>query len=104
MILNGYSSPVQRNTTFEELQTDGDTKAQRYAQKVVMVRDSIDQVRITVGTEQFTARWERDLSPNTCAAFEALLPFSQKIIHARWSGEACWRSGRTYRQSVSNDR
>ena|SRR5579859_1499390 len=52
-----------------------------------MVRD---QVRITVGTEQFAARWERDLSPNTCAAFKALLPFSQKIIHARWSGEACW--------------
>lgn len=50
----------------------------------------MDEVRITVGADQFTARWERDLSPGTCAAFKALLPFSQKIIHARWSGEACW--------------
>lgn len=50
----------------------------------------MDKVRITVGAATFIARWERELSPNTCAAFEALLPFSQRIIHARWSGEACW--------------
>lgn len=55
-----------------------------------MPRNRMDEVRITVGADQFTARWERDLSPGTCAAFKALLPFSQKIIHARWSGEACW--------------
>ena len=28
--------------------------------------------------------------PNTCAAFRGLLPYRQKLIHARWSGEACW--------------
>ena len=26
----------------------------------------------------------------TCAAFLSLLPYRQKLIHARWSGEACW--------------
>jgi hypothetical protein len=28
--------------------------------------------------------------PETCEAFEALLPYRQKIIHVRWSGESCW--------------
>lgn len=51
---------------------------------------AMDKVKITVGPATFIARWERALSPNTCAAFRALLPFSQKVIHARWSGEACW--------------
>jgi Protein of unknown function (DUF3830) len=55
-----------------------------------MAKNRLDEVRITVGADQFTACWERDVSPNTCTAFKALLPFSQKIIHARWSGEACW--------------
>lgn len=51
---------------------------------------SMDHIRITVGADTFVARWESGLSPKTCAAFRALLPYSQKIIHARWSGEACW--------------
>jgi hypothetical protein len=29
-------------------------------------------------------------APQTCAAFKKLLPFRNKLIHARWSGEACW--------------
>jgi hypothetical protein len=49
-----------------------------------------DAVKITIGADTFTARWEVDVSPHTCAAFRRLLPYSQKIIHARWSGEACW--------------
>lgn len=49
------------------------------------------QLRITVGdTFVYTARMEQELAPETCAAFERLLPYHQKIIHARWSGEACW--------------
>jgi hypothetical protein len=51
---------------------------------------SMDKVKISVGASTFFACWESELSPNTCSAFKALLPFSQKIIHARWSGEACW--------------
>ena len=49
-----------------------------------------DAVEITIGGDRFTARWEPEASPHTCAAFRRLLPYSQKIIHARWSGEACW--------------
>ncbi len=47
-------------------------------------------LRITVGPFVYTARMESENAPLTCAAFEKLLPFRQKIIHARWSGEACW--------------
>jgi hypothetical protein len=38
----------------------------------------------------FRARLEEALAPKTCTAFRTLLPYSQRIIHARWSGEACW--------------
>ncbi len=47
-------------------------------------------LRITAGPYQFTARLEEEYAPNTCAAFRKLLPYRQKLIHARWSGEACW--------------
>lgn len=47
-------------------------------------------LRITAGPYVFTARIETDAAPQTSAAFEQLLPFRQKLIHARWSGEACW--------------
>jgi hypothetical protein len=29
-------------------------------------------------------------APETVAAFLALLPYRQRLIHVRWSGEACW--------------
>jgi hypothetical protein len=47
-------------------------------------------IRITAGPYIFTAQLEEANAPLTCAAFLQLLPYSQKIIHARWSGEACW--------------
>ena len=47
-------------------------------------------MRISVGPYVFTARLEEAVAPKTCAAFRPLLPYRQKIIHARWSGEACW--------------
>ena len=47
-------------------------------------------LRITVGPFQFHARFEDAAAPQTCAAFRQLLPYRQQIIHARWSGEACW--------------
>jgi hypothetical protein len=50
----------------------------------------MDHVKITVSGLTFRARWEYEASPRTCAAFQALLPYSHKLIHARWSGEACW--------------
>lgn len=51
---------------------------------------SMTILRITAGPFTFTARLEEEAAPLTCAAFSRLLPYQQKIIHARWSGEACW--------------
>ncbi len=47
-------------------------------------------LRITVGQLVFTARMEEASAPRTCAAFSGLLPFRNKLIQARWSGEAGW--------------
>lgn len=47
-------------------------------------------LRITIDPLEFTARMEEEDAPQTCAAFSKLLPFRNKIIHARWSGEAAW--------------
>ena len=47
-------------------------------------------LRITVGDLVFTARWEEEGAPRTCAAFARLLPFRSRIIQARWSGESAW--------------
>jgi hypothetical protein len=47
-------------------------------------------LRITVGSLVFVARMEEEDAPKTCAAFGAFLPFRNKIIQARWSGEAAW--------------
>src|SRR5437764_15382613 len=47
-------------------------------------------LEIEVGGAQFEARLEESLAPQTVAAFRRLLPLESKLIHARWSGEACW--------------
>jgi hypothetical protein len=47
-------------------------------------------IRITAGPHQFAARLEEALAPRTCAAFVRLLPMRDKLIQARWSGEAAW--------------
>lgn len=51
---------------------------------------TMNTITVMIGDEQFEARFQDELAPNTCARFRALLPWSQRIIHARWSGEACW--------------
>ena len=45
---------------------------------------------ITAGPYRFKARFENEQAPKTCAMFRALLPYSERLIHVRWSGEACW--------------
>jgi hypothetical protein len=50
----------------------------------------VGDVRITVGTLAFRARFERVLAPLTCARFESMLPYRERLIHVQWSGEACW--------------
>lgn len=49
-----------------------------------------EQLRITTGEFTFLARLERNAAPKTCAAFLERLPFRNKIIHVRWSGESAW--------------
>ena len=49
----------------------------------------MNPIRIVAGDYQFVALPNPD-APRTAAAFAALLPYRQKIIHVRWSGEACW--------------
>ena len=50
----------------------------------------MEEIRITVGDLEFVARFENDAAPETCAAFKELLPYHQKLIQARWSGESAW--------------
>ena len=47
-------------------------------------------IRITAASFVFSARFENEAAPLTCARFESLLPYRQRIIHVRWSGEAVW--------------
>jgi hypothetical protein len=46
-------------------------------------------ILITAGGLRFRAEPHPD-APATVAAFLKLLPYRQKLIHVRWSGEACW--------------
>ena len=45
---------------------------------------------ITAGPYKFQARFETGLAPKTCEIFRRLLPYKQRVIHVRWSGEAVW--------------
>ena len=50
----------------------------------------MSEVRIAAGPFSFLARFERTAASQTCARFEAMLPYRERLIHVRWSGEACW--------------
>jgi hypothetical protein len=50
----------------------------------------VESIRIDIGGEVFHARFEERDAPQTVERVRALLPFSDRIIHVRWSGEACW--------------
>ncbi len=47
-------------------------------------------IDIAAGPFRFTARFEDAAAPKTCARFRQLMPYKERIIHVRWSGEACW--------------
>ena len=47
-------------------------------------------LEIVAAGMRFVARWEEELAPKTVAAFKAILPFEDRIIHCRWSGESNW--------------
>lgn len=46
-------------------------------------------VLITAGPFKFLANFESD-APKTVELFRKLLPYRQKLIHVRWSGEGMW--------------
>jgi hypothetical protein len=50
----------------------------------------LSDIRITAGPFTFAARLELAAAPRTCERFLAMLPYRERIIHVRWSGEACW--------------
>lgn len=47
-------------------------------------------VIIDIGGEIFEAFYETKDAPKTVARFRDFIPYSNRIIHVRWSGEACW--------------
>ena len=47
-------------------------------------------LEIVAAGMRFVARWEEELAPETVLAFKAILPFEDRIIHCRWSGESNW--------------
>jgi hypothetical protein len=49
-----------------------------------------EHLKITAGDFTFLAKLEQEAAPMTCAAFLERLPFRNKIIHVRWSGESAW--------------
>lgn len=51
----------------------------------------MSRINITVGRDiRFVAEFEEKNSPKTVAAFKKMLPYKQRIVHCRWSGEGCW--------------
>ena len=50
----------------------------------------MSDIRITAGPYGFTARFDQTAAPKTCAWFRSILPYRERIIHVRWSGEGCW--------------
>ncbi|HEV7913196.1 MAG TPA: DUF3830 family protein, partial [Albitalea sp.] len=50
---------------------------------------NVRRIRITAAGLRFGAVTNPD-APLTVAAFRKLLPYRQKLIHVRWSGEAGW--------------
>jgi hypothetical protein len=50
----------------------------------------LSDVIIKAGPYTFNARFETALAPKTVAKFRSMLPYKERIIHVRWSGESCW--------------
>ena len=50
----------------------------------------MNEIKIVSGDFEFRAQLELQRAPKTCEKFLELLPYQQKVIHSRWSGEAVW--------------
>jgi hypothetical protein len=49
----------------------------------------VTKVRISAGPFVFDARFI-EAAAKTCALFRSLMPYQNRVIHVRWSGEAVW--------------
>jgi hypothetical protein len=47
-------------------------------------------IEIVAAGFRFVARFEEEAAPATVAAFRGILPFEDRVIHCRWSGESTW--------------
>ena len=47
-------------------------------------------LRISVAGFELVARFEEERAPATVAAIRKLLPLEEKLVQARWSGQAAW--------------
>src|SRR5260370_38046628 len=50
----------------------------------------VKMLKIVAGPFTFRARLEEEQAPRTAAAIRAMLPFTSKLVHCRWSGESTW--------------
>jgi hypothetical protein len=50
----------------------------------------METLSIQAGPFSFVAKLEAEHAPKTCEAFRRMLPFENRVIHSRWSGEAVW--------------
>ena len=48
------------------------------------------KILVEAGPFRFVGQLEEQKAPRTCQRFLELLPFRNKVIHSRWSGEAVW--------------
>ncbi len=47
-------------------------------------------INIQAGSFKFKSKLEQEHAPKTCERFLELLPYTERVIHSRWSGEAVW--------------
>lgn len=48
------------------------------------------RLQILIGGEPFEGELDMAAAPLACQRFLSLLPYRQRLIHVRWSGEAAW--------------
>jgi Protein of unknown function (DUF3830) len=50
----------------------------------------VTRLRMTSGEYELTGVLEKERAPKTCEYFTEQLPWRNRVIHVRWSGEAMW--------------
>ena len=50
----------------------------------------MSKLTIKAGPYVFGAHFESESAPETCAAFQKVMPYESQIVHVRWSGEGVW--------------